>query len=91
MKLKEKGVKKVIAGSLNVEALYPPIDQTEHPRIVANEVLKSEVQFENINFHLTAVYLGTIMDRTRQIKEGVARLILSRKARSKRGRRRSGK
>ena len=69
-----------------MEALFLSIDQNAGPRIVANEVLKSRVQFDNINYHLTVVYFEATMDRTRQIKEGVDKLIPTRKVKSKRGR-----
>ena len=32
-----------MVGSLDMEALYPSIDQKEEPKIVANEILKSKV------------------------------------------------
>ena len=85
-KLKEEGTKKVMVGSLDVEALYPSIDQKEGPRIVAQEVLKSKIDIENINYHLAVVYLGTTMNRARQVREGVAHLIPPRKTRTRRGR-----
>ena len=53
----------------------------EGPRIVANEVLRSNVQFDNANYHLAAVYLGTTMERDRQLREGIAKLIPTRKSR----------
>ena len=75
-----------MVGSLDVEALYPSIDQKEGPRIVAEEVFKSKVQYKNIDYHLAAVYLAITMDRQRQVKEGIAHLLPSRKARTKKGR-----
>ena len=75
-----------MVGSMDVEALYPSIDQKEGPRIVAEEVRKSKVNFSNVNFHLAAVYLGVVMDKPRQIREGIAHLIPPRKAKSKKGR-----
>ena len=68
LELKKDGAKKIMVGSLDVEALYPSIDQKEGPRIVSEEVLKSKVKFQNINYHLAAVYLGTTMDKGRQIR-----------------------
>ena len=50
-----------MVGSLDVEALYPSIDQKGGPRLVSEEVLKSNLNFENINYHLAAVYLGSTM------------------------------
>ena len=82
-----EGTKEVMVGSLDVEALYPSIDQKEGPRIVAMEVLKSKIDISNINYHLAVVYLGTTMSRARQVREGVAHLIPPRKARTRRGRR----
>ena len=75
-----------MVGSLDVEALYPSINQKEGPRIVSEEVLKSKVEFQNINYHLAVVYLGATLSKERQVKEGIAHLIPSRKARTRRGR-----
>ena len=86
-RLEREGIKEVMVGSLDVEALYPSIDQKEGPRIVAREVLKSNVDIGNINYHLAVVYLGTTMSRARQVREGVAHLIPPRKAKTRRGRR----
>ena len=41
--------------------------QKEGPRIAAEEVFKSKVQYKNINYHLAAVYLAVTMDRKRQV------------------------
>merc|ERR1711867_161661 len=38
-----QAVKQIIVGSLNVEALYPSIDQKEGPRLVSEEVFKSNL------------------------------------------------
>ena len=84
--LEREKVKDIMVGSLDVEALYPSIDQVEGPRLVAEEVRRSKVQFENINYHIAAVYLGSTMSTERQTKEGVRDLIPKRKIRTKRGR-----
>ena len=84
--LEKEGAREIMLGSLDVEALYPSIDQKEGPRIVAEEILKSKVKFHNINYHLAAVYLAVTLDRTRQVKEGIAHLLPSRKAKTKIGR-----
>ena len=75
-----------MVGSLDVEALYPSIDQKEGPRIVSQEVLKSKIDIKNVNYHLAIVYLETTMDRVRQIEEGIAHLIPPKKTRTRRGR-----
>ena len=87
LELKKEEAKEIMVGSLDVEALYPSIDQKEGPRIVAQEILKSKVKFENINYHLAAVYLAVTLDKARQEKEGIAHLLPSRKAKTKKGRR----
>ena len=60
---------------------------TKGPRLVAEEVRKSQLSFEDIDFHLAAVYLGSTMTPERQIKEGVRNLIPKRKIRTNKGRR----
>ena len=45
IKLKDRRIREIMVGSLDVEAL----DQKEGPKILANEVLRSKVQFENVN------------------------------------------
>ena len=45
-KLEDLKVKELVIGSLDVEALYPSIDQQEGPKIVAQEIVKSKLRFE---------------------------------------------
>ena len=87
MRLRDEKAKKVMVVSMDLEALYSSIDQKEGLRIVSNEVLKSKIEYDNDNYHLAAVYLGTVMDKTRQVREGVTNLIPPRKAKSRRDRR----
>ena len=54
--LEREKVKDLMLGSLDVEALYPSIDQREGPRLVSEEVRKSQLKFENVDYHLAAVY-----------------------------------
>ena len=67
--------KELMVGSLDVEALYPSIDQKEGPKLVSEEVRKSRLKFEGINYRLTAVYLTSTMTPERQEKEGIRKLI----------------
>ena len=85
-KLEEGRIKDIVVGSLDVEALYPSIDQIQGPRIVAEEVMKSPLKFDNIDTHLLGVYLATVLTKERQIKEGISKLLPIRKAEGKRGR-----
>ena len=45
-RLRQDRAWKVMVGSLDVEALYPSIDQKEGPRIVAEEVAKPKIDFK---------------------------------------------
>ena len=85
-RLKEEGIKQVVIGSLDVEALYPSIDQVQGPRIVAQEIAKSLLTFETVDTHLLGVYLATVMSKERQEKEKVSHLLPTRKAAGKQGR-----
>ena len=75
-------VKEIRIGTVDLVALYPSIDQREGPRLVSKEVRKSSMNYENINYHLAAVYLGSTMTIERQIKEGMRKLILQRKVKT---------
>ena len=44
--LEAQDIKEIMIGSLDVEALYPSIDQKEGPRLVSEEVRKSKLKFE---------------------------------------------
>ena len=84
--LQKEEARRIMLGSLDVEALYPSIDQKEGPRIVSEAIMKSKIQYTNINYHLVAVYLAVTMDKQRQTREGITHLLPQKKSRSKRGR-----
>ena len=71
---------------MDVEALFPSIDQEVSARIVAEELVKHGVEYEGVDVRLATHYLGICMTRERQIREGVSHLIPARKTRSRRGR-----
>ena len=84
--LERDKVKDLMLGSLDIEELYPSIDQKEGPKLVSEEVRKSNLKFENVDYHLAAVYLGSMLSADRQLKEGVRHLIPKRKTKTNRGR-----
>ena len=84
--LEKEKVQEIMLGSLDVEALYPSIDQREGPRLVSEEIRKSKLKFENIDYQLAAVYLGSTLTPERLAREGVSNLIPRRKARSNKSR-----
>ena len=53
---------------------------------MSEEVRKSSLTFENIDYHLAAVYLGSTMTADRQMREGIRHLVPERKVRTKKGR-----
>ena len=54
---------------------------------MAEEIVKSEVEFEGVDVRKAAVYLAATMDRERQRKEGLVHLLPVRKAQGRSGRR----
>ena len=78
-RLQRDRVKNVAIGSLNVEALYPSIDQVEEPRIVAEVIRESRLKYQGVGMHLVGVYLGLVWNKVRLIKEGIWRLLPRRK------------
>ena len=86
-KLAEMGIKNGVLGSMDVEALFPSIDQEDSARIVAEEMIKHGVEYEGVDVRLATHYLGVCMTKERQVREGVSHLIPARKARDRRGRR----
>ena len=85
-KLREGNINNFVVGSLDVEALYPSIDQVQGPEIVAQEIIKSSLTFENVDEHLLGVYLAVTFGKERSVREGVWELLPKRKAEGTRGR-----
>ena len=54
--------------------------------MVLEEVRRSKLTFENIDYHLAAVYLGSTMSVEKQCKEAIRKLIQQRRVRTRRGR-----
>ena len=71
--MEREGITEVVIGSLDVVALYPSIDQEEGPKIVADEIRKSDLKYENVDMHLIGVYLGTMMNDSDLKKQPVVR------------------
>lgn len=65
--------------SMDVEALHPSVDQLEGARMVAEEVLKSKIEYKGVDVRKAAVYLVSTMSKTRQQKEGIAHIMPRRK------------
>ena len=51
-KLEEEGAKEIMIGSLDVEALYPSIDQKIGLEIVTREVVRYDFEYENVDICL---------------------------------------
>ena len=76
-----------MVGSMDVEALYPSIHQQEGARIVAEEIVKSDIEYEGADIRKAAVYIAATMSKERQKKEGILHLLPIRKSQGKSGRR----
>ena len=80
-KLDEKKIEAAMFGSMDVEVLYPSIDQKEGARIVGEELMESPLEFQDADMRKAAVYLAVVLDKGRQQDEKVQHLLPSRKAR----------
>lgn len=87
LRLENEGVKNVVIGSLDVIALYPSISQTEGLKIITEEVMKSQIDYENVDMHLCGLYIDMMLTKDELRREGLNKLIPNRKAQSNRGRR----
>ena len=85
-KIEESNKDSIMVGSMDVEALYPSIHQREGARIVAEEIVKSDIKYEGVDVRKAAVYLATTLDKERQTSEGIAHLLPVRKAKGRQGR-----
>ena len=81
--LSQEKILDLMVGSMDVEALYPSIDQMMGPQMVAQEILETDVEFEGINYDLAARFLMATMDQERLAKEGLLRLMPRSKAGNK--------
>lgn len=86
IKLKEGKVESMPIGSIDVKALYLSLRIKEAAKVVAEEIIKSKVDYQGGDMRIAGVYLATILPKERQSREGLARLLPQRKTRGKRGR-----
>ena len=85
--LRLRKIKEGVLASIDVEALFPSIDQKVSARMVAKELVRNGVKYQGADVNLAAQYLDSCMSRERLRQEGIAHLIPKRKAEGKRGRR----
>ena len=61
--LEETETRDIMIGSMDMEALYPSIDQNEGAKIVARHVMQSNIQYEGLYIRKTALYLATVLNK----------------------------
>ena len=77
-KLRDRATGQIIVGSMDMEALYPSVDKEEGARIVAEEELRSKIEFKGADVRKAVTYLAVTLDKARQRKEGIGHLMASR-------------
>ena len=85
--LKLRNVMEGFLASINVEALFPSINQKVSARMVARELVRNGVRYQGADVELATHYLDSCMSKERLKQEGIAHLISKRKTEGKRGRR----
>ena len=73
--IKRLGLRDTMAGSLDVRALYPSLDQERAAESVAMFVRRSKVKIEGVDWRETQVFLASNMDEHEQKREGVLGLL----------------
>ena len=73
--------------SMDVEALFPSIDQETSARLVAEELIKQKVEYPEADVKLGTHYLLATLSKERLKREKVWHLMPRRKSEGKRGRR----
>ena len=71
---------------MDVEALYPGIDQKAAVEIVKEEYMTSNVEVEEVDWRMVVLYLAVTVEKTELIKEGIYHLT-ARRSTNIRGRR----
>ena len=75
VEIKRLGLKDTMAGSLDVRALYPSLDQERAAESVAKFVRRSKVKVEGVDWREAQVFLASNMDEHEQKREGVLGLL----------------
>ena len=74
----------ITLGLKYVVVLYPSIDQTVAAKVVMEEIVDNNTKYCGIDEKVAGVYLAVVIDRDRQVKEGIYHLLPRRKSRSRR-------
>ena len=85
LKMKEKEVNECVIGSMDVEALYPSLDQRLSAKIVKEEYIKSDVEIAEVDWKIVALYLAVTASKEELIRDGIYHLT-ARRRKSVRGR-----
>ena len=83
--IRETRATNVMAGSLDVRALYPSLDQEGSARIVSNHIKNTTANIVGIDWNATQIFVASNMDEHKIKREGLLSLVPRR--RKKRGKR----
>ena len=73
--IQEKGMTNVMAGSLDVRALYPSLDQDLASEAVAEFIRRSKVEMKGIDYREVQVFLASNLDEHEQKRERIKHLL----------------
>ena len=77
--MKDTKARNTMAGSLDVRALYPSLDQEGSARIVADFVKKTPTKIEGIDYQYAQIFIASNMDLHELKKDGLLSLVPKRK------------
>ena len=75
IKLRNEKVETVALGSMDVKALYPSLRIKAAAKVVAEEIMKAEIDYQGVDYNAAGSYLATVLPKERHTKEGVAGLL----------------
>ena len=54
-------VESVVVGSIDVKALYPLLRIKAAARVVAEEIVKAEIDYQGVDYNAAGAYLATVL------------------------------
>ena len=69
--IEESGYRDIMVGSLDVQALYPSLDQKETAKIVGELVMESRADISGVDYRSVPVFVASNMDQEEIKREGL--------------------
>ena len=73
--LEQQKVEDCLVASMDVEALYPSIDQVAASKIVKEEYIRSDVEVKDVDWRMVALYLAVTVPEEELVREGIFHLV----------------